>query len=211
MLGKIFGRLEVVAPAGSAPAGALRWLCRCTCGTERTVVGSSLRSGNTKSCGCLVKDKSRATCLSRNTTHGQAVRGRVTPTYKAWINMHYRCGKDKDYTDIAVAASWDDYAVFLSDMGEKPRGMSIERLDSTKDYSKDNCKWATLKEQQNNKTSNLWFTPEGVRVSYEHRAGAKTLAQIAEDCGIPYGCLHQRITTYKMSLKEALSKPYNGK
>lgn len=101
-----------------------------------------------------------------------------TPTYRSWESMRQRCycKSSPSYYNygergIKVCERWDTYAYFLEDMGERPAGHSIDRLDNNKDYCKENCKWSTRKEQANNRRDN-------------HLVGGMTLTQFAEQHNI---------------------------
>jgi hypothetical protein len=155
MTGQTYGRVTVLARHGLLGKKAT-WLCRCECSSEFTVEGRSLRSGNTKSCGCL-----KAETLSNRRTHGQSRRGTnggKTRTYRCWENMKTRCHNPKapsfEYyglIGIGVCPRWDaSFDAFLEDMGEAPEGLSIDRIDPWDDYRRDNCRWATALEQSNN-------------------------------------------------------------
>ena len=127
------------------------WVCICDCGKQARVLASSLNSGNTSSCGCR-RDKSASESLK---THGMS----KTPEYYVYRAMLQRCGNKrnpryKDYggRGIAVCDRWlDGFEAFLEDMGNRPAGMSIERVNNDLGYFKENCKWATMKEQSLNK------------------------------------------------------------
>lgn len=161
--GSKFDRLTVLA---SAPAKnkKSRWLCRCECGKEKVVQSYYLSTKHTRSCGCLSVDTS--TVL--NTTHGMT----YTRTYTVWSTMRARCNNPyhKKYyryggRGISVCTRWDDYNLFLEDMGEARPGYSLDRVDNDRDYSPSNCRWATAKEQANNTRRNVWLTWAGKTLS----------------------------------------------
>ena len=100
--------------------------------------------------------------------HGHTRNGLKTPTYSSWQKMWWRCSNpkaDRYYLygakGIRVCERWKDFASFLSDMGERPAGLTIERIDNKGNYDPSNCKWATQKEQTRNRSQNRWLSYEG--------------------------------------------------
>jgi hypothetical protein len=149
MTGLRFGRLVAKSYVDTVHSQA-RWLCVCDCGTEKTISGNALRMGNTQSCGCFHKEQMLA--QPPRLRHGHAREGQSS-TYKCWTNMRSRCTnpKVKQYKDwggrgIKVCERWLVFDNFLADMGEKPKGMQIDRIDNDGDYKPSNCRWVTPKE-----------------------------------------------------------------
>jgi hypothetical protein len=168
LTGQQFYRLKVIsrAPDHACPSGTYpHWHCICACGKEVTVLGRSLKSGHTKSCGCL----HREVAAKRRTTHGHTTIGIRTRTYQAWGSMIKRCTNSKcrnfhNYggRGIKVCDRWrDSYANFLADIGECPPGLQIERCDNDGNYEPSNCRWTSKKAQSHNRRTNHLITIDG--------------------------------------------------
>ena len=203
VLGQRFKRLTVLRelPNRRNPNGeSRRWcLCRCDCGKEVVIQVGKLLSGNTGSCGCLSRDTTR----KRSLKHGHNRAGEYNSTYKSWSHMKDRClnPRNKSYSyyggrGITVCDRWLDYANFLEDMGEKPKGMSIDRINNDGNYEPDNCRWANAKQQNRNKRWNVWIEFQGRRM---------ILTDWAKLIGISRMGLVRRLNEW--SLADALTKP----
>ena len=199
---KTFGRLSVIEYSGEqTKSGNLKWKCRCQCGNLLTIASSHLLDGSTQSCGCLSKEVTR----DRSIKHGHAIGGEISKTYSSWEAMIARCTRPSinDYKNsggrgILVCDRWKIFSSFLEDMGERPYGYQIDRIDSNGNYEPTNCRWATTKEQSRNKRSNNRIELNGE---------IKTLIDWAEQTGIPTDTLWHRIYTSDWTIERALTTP----
>ena len=169
--GERFGRLTIVEEVQRASSGKRRFLCRCDCATEIVVFGFSLTSVTrpTKSCGCLQTEKAVEANVGNEyrLIHGDARNDNIAPEYKTWTGMIGRCENPNSTSfkyygarGIKVCQRWrESYAAFLADMGKRPScDYSIDRFPNNDgDYEPRNCRWATDKEQnQNRRPSTKW-------------------------------------------------------
>lgn len=152
LTGHVFGRLTVIRRDGDVKP--TRWICVCECGKEYASTAGHLKSGNIKSCGCL-----------RASSGGHSNGGtdkNPSREYHSWRSMKDRCYRpdNKKYKyyggkGVTVCDEWNEsFAKFHEDMGDRPPGMSIDRIDSLGNYNKANCKWSTRAEQARNTSSN---------------------------------------------------------
>lgn len=190
MHGQRFGRLTVVGYVNNKAVHV-----RCDCGNEKKVQAGALRRGATTSCGCL-----RAEQLSaRRLKHGMT----DTPEHSTWMRMRQRCEDPNNVSfrlyggrGIKVCDRWrKSFANFLADMGPRPAGASLYRINPNGDYAPENCRWATPTEQCNNKRAN---------VRIEFRGRVQTVAEWARELGIKDATLRRRLR-----MGEPVEKAFN--
>ena len=163
-VGRTFNRLTIL---GLAPKEKNRRMvmCRCECGTLKALPGTFVINGYIKSCGCLLSEKARAFVINLNTTHGMG----GTSTYRSWSSMRGRCINKNNQAygsyggrGITVCERWNSFEAFYADMGARPRGMSLDRINNNGNYEPSNCRWATHSEQQKNRRP-FKRSPNGTR------------------------------------------------
>ncbi len=177
--GKKFGRYTVISFSVTRNRTAL-WSCRCDCGNEKIVAGSSLRTGAIISCGCYNKE-----VVTKHGKYG-------SNSYVTWIAMKSRCLNANHVAyhryggrGIKICDRWlNSFSSFLEDMGDRPKGMSIERIKNDLGYFKDNCRWATPKDQTNNMVSNRILSYNGKAMS---------ISLWAKETGIGESTIRERI------------------
>lgn len=166
---------------------------RCFCGTVFTASKAHVKSGHTKSCGCLIAQIT----AQRNFKHGDALRGAVSLTHRRWQSMNYRCVNPKcamwyryGGRGIRVCERWhssnpDGYSNFLQDMGECPPGMGPDRFPNRDgNYEPGNCRWATRRQQRENRDDTKVYTIRGITAC---------LMALCRHFQISYGCVQMRL------------------
>ena len=194
--GTRFGRLIALIPVGRTNKNIV-WLCKCVCGNYVDVVSKRLRRRETRSCGCL----QREVAANRQRTHGLS----HSPEYGVWVGIRRRCEiqKNKAYRyyggrGVKVCSRWASFENFYADMGKRPDGYQIDRIDNDGDYTPENCRWATKREQMNNKRSNRFIEYDGRRL---------TLAQWGRRTGLNRSTIKARIDVYGWSVERSLTAP----
>lgn len=197
--GKRFGRLTAIKYIGKSKGKQTLWECKCDCGNIAIVHQQNLKSGHTSSCGCYNSE----VASEREKEHGQS----GSRLYNIWHDMIYRCcnSNHRSYKDyggkgIIVCNEWkDDFEAFRNwaiENGYK-ENLSIDRIDSNKNYCPENCRWATNIQQANNTSRNLVFTVDG---------RTDTLANLCRKYDIPYSLAHSRVYR-NWDIKKALTTP----
>ena len=175
--------------------------CKCKCGFEKDFQFSSVKSGLVKSCGCYSAEIHSERMRKQMKTHGLT----LTPEYNTWCSMKKRCLKTNHESykyyggrGIFIEEKWiNSFESFLKDMGNKPtKSHSLDRINNSMGYSKDNCRWATKKEQCRNLRSNKLVTYMGE---------TKCISEWSEILKIPRAKLSYRIVQAKWDIKKAMT------
>lgn len=197
LTGRRFERLLVLGVSATRLYGKqLAWDCQCDCDKTKVALTSSLKAGLIKSCGCLGRDCKPPV----GWTHGMSKYSGI----KVWEGMIRRCTnpKDKDFhlygaRGIKVCERWLDVRLFAEDMGDKPDGHSLDRIDTYGDYCVENCRWATAMEQGANKRTNCMI---------EHEGQILHVAEWCRRCNIKVSTFRNRVKS-GMSPSDALTMP----
>lgn len=200
VVGQRFSRWTVIGE--SFMRGKYRYVrCQCECGVTKDVAVRSIAKRLSQSCGCLIGEVAAQTSFK----HG----GKGTGTYHVWKHMRQRCQnpKCKDYPNyggrgIAICQRWNSFELFLQDMGPRPAGSTIERVDNEGGYCPENCIWQPREKQNQNKRSNRVL---------DHKGESHTLAEWGRITKIPARTIQRRLFL-GWSVARALSEPihYRG-
>jgi len=200
LTGQKFNRLTVVGLDKTVKKQGAHWCCVCDCGTVllKSVDTNRLIHGKTKSCGCLMIERVK----QANTTHGMT----LTPTYIVWRVMWARTANKKHksyqrYKKFVPVDRWKSFENFLADMGERPSGMTLDRIDNSRGYSPDNCRWADAYTQQANTKKNIYVLLDGEKLC---------LKEACRRTGMPYGRAKNRVRSGWSPL-DAVTKPKTNK
>jgi hypothetical protein len=184
--GKKFGMLTVIKRNGTDNSGKAKWLCSCECGNTTSTTCDSLIHNNTKSCGCL-----KRTCHIK---HSKC----ESPEYNTWESMIQRCNNPnsdeyKNYggRGIIICEDWQSFEKFFADMGERPKGLSIDRIDNDGNYCKENCRWATREEQSNNTSRTVFYEHDGKVQSITQWAREYNISRTTFDSRLKRGILFE--------------------
>lgn len=196
LTGQRFGMLTVLESAGKANKQSI-WKCKCDCGQLSIKRVGNLRHGRTNSCGCLRK----TTTAKLKVKHGMY----GTPTYSSWSSMLTRCNNPRNhkYPDyggrgIVVCKEWYDFPAFFSDMGTRPEGTTLGRIDNNGNYEPGNCEWQSDSVQARNKRNTALF---------EFRGLTAPLQAHCESVGMNYATVKSRIYLYGWPVEKALTTP----
>lgn len=192
VVGQKYGKLTVKKLAVSGNANQRRWLCNCDCGGTKVTSEDNLKRGHCKSCGCLLKGNGGKSIYGTN--HGES----STRLYKIWARMKERCylKSSPSYAryggrGIAVCDEWNESFLAFKEWALSNGyndSLTIDRIDNDMGYSPDNCRWATYKEQGNNRRTNRYESYNGK---------TQTVSQWAEEFGVPYVWLISRLRNGK--------------
>lgn len=203
-----FTRLLAVSKATPIDFGYAKhsaWNCQCDCGKELIVETQKLRSGHTRSCGCLLVDFCKTTKIKHGHAIGKNETGKTTPEYSSWASAKSRCFNtdSADYPDyggrgITMCEEWrDNFQAFFDYMGPKPPKTSLGRINNNGNYEPGNCRWETSKQQSNNHRRTIWVDmPDGTKLS---------LKQFTNICGVKYIHAYHRVKFRGMTPYQAVA------
>lgn len=202
LVGQVFGRLTVTSYSRPQKKGYHYWWCQCSCGKVIEAGNQGLVTGDKRSCGCLKKENATAMGKSKR-IHGM----RGSREYGIWNGIKDRTlNKNGQYWDryggrgVTICDGWrDSFEAFYADMGPSPgKDYSIDRIDNDGGYSKDNCRWATRKEQCRNRKSNARITIDGV---------TRTKVEWVELSSISPNTIQYRVRVAGIPFEQAIKSP----
>lgn len=200
MIGQRFGRLVVIAPSERRSSGGGKIVkCVCDCGVEKFVATALLLRGNTTSCGCYGRERRRQGCLDRD-TH----RMTKTGVYKSWLKMKERCQDTSGKfwhryggRGIVFCERWNSFDSFFADMGSRPDGTELDRINNDGNYEPENCRWISRKENVRNRGNALKVEVDGAMVN---------VTVLAERLGLRYHTVYARLTKLGWSVERIINE-----
>lgn len=208
LTGQRFGRLTVIERKESYNGKKARWLCKCDCGNYVTVLSTCLISGTTKSCGCLNDEIRHLPTAEKKLTHAQGEPDSKSRLYKIWAKIKTRTESvgSPDYENYGARGidmcnewknSFQSFKAWALGNGYR-EDLTIDRIDNDKGYSPENCRWADAYTQSNNRRTNHKLT---------HKGKTQNVSQWAEEMGLKYDTLHNRIKYLGWTVERALTTP----
>lgn len=191
--GYSFGKLTVLHETGrTSKSGCRYWECICECGKRRSVAGMDLVNMKYTSCGrCNYKYKE------------------VDSEYNVWSAMMQRCYNENNPSyhnyggrGIKVCERWHNYSSFIKDIGNRPKGGTLDRINNNGNYEPKNCRWVDMKTQQNNRRNNRIIV---------HNGKEYTVSELARIYGVEREILFDRVLKYGWSVEDAISTPIRGR
>lgn len=201
LTGKKFGKLTVLKRSEKRSKSGTLWDCVCSCGKEVTVFSSNLKRGTSTSCGCNKK-------INPNSKkHGMS----DSRIYRIWSLMKSRCNNKNSRAypryggrGIKVCDEWNEPSNFFNWAMENGyrEDLTIDRIDNNGDYCPENCRWVSMKEQENNTSRNIFFSMDGE---------TKSLTQWCDCFNMPYAAVRKRIKTLGWDFRKAIETPIDNK
>lgn len=202
--GQRFGKLVAVRSHYDSEKRITLWECKCDCGNTCNVRANSLVHGRTKSCGCLRKESN----VQNKTKHGMA----KTRIYNAWSSMKRRCYTTTNHNyshygkrGISVCDEWkesfEEFYKWAISNGYDDK-LSLDRIDNDGNYCPQNCRWASIKEQNNNR---------GVSINISYDGKTQNLSEWCKELNLPYSRVYQRIAKYGYTFEEAITEPSHNR
>ena len=201
--GNVYGRLTAIELSYRDKKSNSFWLCKCECGNDTTVRIGDLGSGNTTSCGCYREEQSNKALIERSTTHGET----GTRLYNIWHGMKQRSNYKKNISykhyggkGIKVCKAWEEDYVKFRDWAMSngyESHLTIDRIDNAGNYEPSNCRWATVKEQSNNKSTNK---------NLKYNGQSKTVSEWAKEFSMNNSTLSMRLEA-GWGVKKSLKTP----
>jgi hypothetical protein len=195
LIGRKFGRLTVIGLSEKKSGRKSYWVCECDCGNKKLVRSDSLKSGQVQSCGCLKAEQNKINLC--RTTHGDTPTGAHKRLWQIWQGMKQRTSNPnkKSYDryggrGVTVCKEWSESYVAFRDWALASGyadNLSIDRIDNNGNYEPSNCRWATFREQCNNRRSNVLIEWDG---------RTQNIQEWADETGLPYQILHDRYKRY---------------